>query len=162
MTHSHPKRVALAPRSLRARGFTLIELMITVVIATILMSIAIPLYQHQVREARRTDARTALSDLATREEQYYAINNAYTNTATALGYGSWPQTVGGGYYQLNAPSSISAATANTAATYTLTAVPVAGKGQDKDTDCAVFQVNQAGQQTSLNSASADSTSICWN
>src|SRR6185312_8881170 len=162
MTHSHFNRVTLAPQSLRGRGFTLIELMITVVIATILMSIAIPLYQHQVREARRTDARTALADLATREEQYYAINSAYTNLATKLGYASWPQTVGGGYYQLSAPSNINPATANTAATYTLTAVPVAGKGQDKDTDCAVFQVTQAGQQTSLNSALADSTPICWN
>ena len=162
MTPRQLSTVAIAPGSELARGFTLIELMITVVIATILMSIAIPLYQHQVREGRRTDARTALADLATREEQYYAINNAYTNAANALGYTSWPQTVGGGYYKLRAPSNINAATANAAATYTLTAVPVAGKGQDKDTDCAVFQVTQAGQQTSLNSALADSTPICWN
>lgn len=163
MTHSPPSIVAPTPRSARAQGFTLIELMITVVIATLLMSIAIPLYQHQVREARRTDARSALSDLASREERYYAINNKYTSTATDVGYTGFGSThpIGGGYYYLATPT-VGAATAASPATYTLSAFPVAGKGQDKDTDCASFQVTQTGQQTSLNSASADSTPICWN
>ncbi|HEX5208338.1 MAG TPA: type IV pilin protein [Steroidobacteraceae bacterium] len=161
MTHSHLNRVTLAPQSLRGRGFTLIELMITVVIATILMSIAIPLYQHQVREARRTDARSALSDLASREERYYAIKNVYSTTATDLGYPNWPETIGGGYYQVTAPTVV-AATATTPASFSITATPIAGKGQDKDTDCASFTVTSTGQNTSLNSASADSTPICWN
>jgi len=125
------------------------------------MSIAIPLYQHQVREARRTDARSALSDLASREERYYAMKNVYTNTASELGYGGWPQTVGGGYYVVNQPA-ITSATGTTAASFSLNATPVAGKGQDKDTDCAKFLVSSTGQNTSLNSALADSTPICWN
>jgi len=145
----------------RSAGFTLIELMITVVIATILLSIAIPLYLHQIRESRRTDARSALLDLAAREERYFDSNNAYTDVATNLGYVSWPQTVGSGYYQISKPTNVQAATATTPATFTLTATPIAGKGQDKDTDCQSFSVTQAGQDTSTNSASADSSSICW-
>lgn len=161
MTHRHLNAVTLVPPSARAGGFTLIELMITVVIITILVSIALPLYQHQVREARRTDARSALSDLASREERYYAINNKYSSTATDLGYPSWPHNVGSGYYTIAQPT-VGAATANLAATFTIIATPVAGKGQDKDTDCASFQVTQTGQNTSLNSGGSDSSPICWN
>lgn len=161
MRHNDHSSVTRAPGAVRAMGFTLIELMITVVIASILMSIAFPLYQHQIRESRRTDARSALLDLASREERYYAMNSAYTSTASNLGYTGWPQTVGGGYYVVNAPSNINPASATAAATFTITATPVAGKGQDQDSDCQTFQVIQSGQDTSTNSAGADSTAICW-
>ena len=159
MTNSHHDMVACA--RVRARGFTLIELMITVAIAAVLMSIAFPLYLHQIRESRRTDARSALLDLASREERYYSMQNAYSSTATDLGYTAWPQTVGSGYYQLSQPANISAATATTPATFTLTAVPIAGKGQDKDTDCQSFVVTQTGQETSTNGAGVDSSATCW-
>jgi len=49
-----------------AAGFTLVELMIVVVIASILLAIAVPSYMTQVRESRRTEAKTALLDLAGR------------------------------------------------------------------------------------------------
>lgn len=161
MSHSDHSTVTRAPGAVRALGFTLIELMITVVIASILMSIAIPLYQHQIRESRRTDARSALLDLASREERYYAINSTYTNSATNLGYTGWPQTVGGGFYQINQPTNVNAGTATQAPTFTLTAVPITGKGQDQDSDCKTFTVTQTGQETSTNSATADSSAICW-
>ena len=161
MTHSHHDTIAFAPGPVRLRGFTLIELMITVTIAAVLMSIAFPLYLHQIRESRRTDARSALLDLASREERYYSMQNAYTSSATALGYTGWGIPIGSGYYQLGQPSNINAATATTPATFTLTATPVAGKGQDQDTDCQSFTVTQTGQETSTNSASGDSSAICW-
>lgn len=150
------------PASLgRSAGFTLIELMITVVIATILLSIAIPLYLHQIRESRRTDARSALLDLAAREERYFDSNNAYTGVASNLGYsgfGSGFPVGSGQYYYIDAPT-----VSNTAnpPTFSLEAQPLAGKGQDLDSDCQTFTVTQTGQQTSTNSASADSSATCW-
>ena len=82
---------------------TLIELMVVVVIATILMSIAVPSYMSQVRQSRRIEAKTALLDLAGREERFFStsVNGAnYSQTSTDLGYpvGAWPQVVGSGYY----------------------------------------------------------------
>lgn len=161
MTHSHPSTAGPAPGAARAQGFTLIELMITVVIASILMTIAFPVYLHQIRESRRTDARSALLDLASREERYYAINNVYTDVATNLGYASWPQTVGSGYYNINQPTNVTPPTATSAATFTLSAAPIAGKGQDRDSDCQTFTVTQTGQETSTNGGGADSSSTCW-
>lgn len=160
MSHSDHTTVTRAPGAMRALGFTLIELMITVVIASVLMSIAFPLYQHQMRESRRTDARSALLDLASREERFYAINSTYSTTATDVGYPSWPETVGSGYYQISTPTVV-AATATAPAKFSVTATPIAGKGQDQDSDCASFTVNSAGQDTSTNSATADSSAICW-
>jgi len=69
-------------------GFTLIELMIAVAIVGILAAIAIPSYTSYVQKARRTSAKTALLDLASREAKYYSTNNAYTNSMTNLGYAS--------------------------------------------------------------------------
>jgi type IV pilus assembly protein PilE len=140
----------------RARGFTLVELMITVVILTILLSIAVPLYLHQIRESRRTDARSALLDLASREERYYATNNVYTNSASALGYTTWPQTVGSGYYQIASPTIVPA-TGAAPASFSLTATPVAGAGQDQDSDCTSFTVDSTGQE----SATGADPSVCW-
>ena len=46
-------------------------------------------------------------------------------------------------------------------TFTVTATPVSGKGQDKDKDCASFTVDQAGRQASKDSTAADSSAKCW-
>src|ERR1700733_13568803 len=96
-------------QSLRGRhpeaGFTLVELMVVIVIATVLLSIAIPGYQTQIRKSRRTEARTAVLDLASREERFLSTANNYSQTTTDLGYsGTFPVTVGAGYYTLNVTS----------------------------------------------------------
>jgi type IV pilus assembly protein PilE len=140
--------------------------MIAVVVATVLVSIAIPSYINQVRKSRRTEAKTALLDLAGREERYFNTNNAYSNVAANLGYAAaGPATitnfdVGSGYYQVTVPVPTLGTTA-APATYTITAVPKPGNDQVKDTSCASFTVTSAGVQSSLDSGNADSTATCW-
>src|SRR5215469_3360224 len=93
----------LQPAAGSSRGFTLIELMVVVVIATILLSIAVPSYKSQVRQSRRTEAKTAILDLSGREERYLSTNpSAYTNNPTFLGYGGFGvgNPIGSGYYYL--------------------------------------------------------------
>jgi type IV pilus assembly protein PilE len=143
------------------RGFTLIELMVVVLIGAILISIAGPTYMTHIRKSRRTEARTALLDLASREERYLSSNNAYTNTAANLGYAALPATIGNGYYTLTVSAPV-AATATAPASFTATTVPIAGKGQDKDVMCVSFTVDSTGKQSSVNSSGTDSTSTCWN
>jgi|HubBroStandDraft_1064217.scaffolds.fasta_scaffold01509_2 type IV pilus assembly protein PilE len=151
----------------RAGGFTLVELMIVVVIVTILLSIAVPSYMSSIRESRRTDARTALLDLAGREESYNASMNAYTNVATNLGYTAWPQSIGSGYYQITTPcvAAYGAAlacdlnpNAPTGPSYYITATPIAGTSQASDTQCTSFSVDSQGNQFSTGTAPA---TTCW-
>jgi type IV pilus assembly protein PilE len=68
-----------APR--RSRGFTLIELMITVAIVAILSAIALPAYTTYVQRSRVPPALDALSALATRLEQRYQDTGNYANAA---------------------------------------------------------------------------------
>ncbi|MDB6107650.1 MAG: pilE1 [Gammaproteobacteria bacterium] len=151
----------LISRAATSAGFTLIELMITLVVASILVTIAVPAYTNQIRKSRRTEARMALLDLASREERFMSTQNSYTASAANLGYSALPTNVGSGYYALQAPVVV-AATATAPATFTVSALPVTGGGQDKDTSCAVFKVDSTGKQSSTDSSNTDSTTTCWN
>jgi len=61
-------------------GFTLIEVMITVVIISILASIAYPSYQEFVKRGNRTEGQAFLSEVAARQERYFAQNNNYVTS----------------------------------------------------------------------------------
>ena len=65
----------------RQRGFTLIELMITVAIIAILAAIAFPSYQDSLRKSRRTDGKNALTQAMAIMERYYTERNTYATAA---------------------------------------------------------------------------------
>jgi type IV pilus assembly protein PilE len=143
-------------------GFTLIELMVTLVVASILLTIAIPAYFTQIRESRRTEAKTALLDLAGREETLYSTQNLYSTVPTTVGYsgGAFPIQVGSGYYSVNVLVPNPAAPA-AQPSFIITATPVAGTSQAKDAPCQSFSVDQLGNQTALNAAGGVNSTTCW-
>jgi len=86
------------PGSQEARGFTLIELMVTLAIAAILAAIALPSYRQYIIRSNRTAAQTQMMDIANREEQFLLANRVYANKTTlqANGY-ALPSEIGTNY-----------------------------------------------------------------
>src|ERR1700733_1167388 len=87
----------------RDRGFTLVELIVAMVILATLAAIAIPSYSIYVLKSHRTEAKSALLDLASLEERYFSTAGTYSLNPTDLGYNypagtSFP--VGTGYYNI--------------------------------------------------------------
>ena len=143
----------------RQSGFTLIELMVVIIIIGILVKIAVPAYTASVQRSYRTDAKTALLDLATREEKYYSVNNQYTATLSNLYPGTTAtqlnvQSSGASYYTISAPT-VTAATTTSVAAFTASAVPVAGTSQAND-PCGTFTISSTG----ATSVSGSATN-CW-
>jgi len=146
-------------------GFTLIELMITVVIVSILASIAIPAYNAQIRKSRRTEAKTALLDLAGREERYFSTAGKYSDQAVNLGYSSPTPAVsvlpvGSGYFTVtvNYTPGSSTATPPTLDTYSIVATPVGDQANDT---CTQFRVDSTGLQTATSPTDPNASVDCW-
>ena len=108
------------------KGFTLIELMITLAVIAILSAIAYPSYQDHVRRGVRSQGQQFLMDLAQRQEQFFLDNRGY---ATDLGNGagllnmSIPVEVSN-KYTLQQPFAVN--NAATPPTFTLVLTPIAG------------------------------------
>lgn len=66
-------------------GFNLIELIVTLAIIAILISIAVPGYQNYSMRGNRTDAIDSLQAIINAQELYYTDNNTYTTDLTELG-----------------------------------------------------------------------------
>lgn len=158
-------------RDRRSAGFTLVELMVTVAIATILVTVATASYNTYVRKSHRTDAKTALLDLAGREEQFYSTTNTYSGTPSDLGYGAsgatFPMTVGSGYYQVNVsfcnPTPGNLCSGSNVSTFTVSATAYT-TDQQQDSQCLYFSVDNTGKQFSSNNLSGsgtDTTTTCW-
>jgi type IV pilus assembly protein PilE len=144
----------------RTSGFTLVELMITVVIVAVLASLALASYSKYVIRAHRTEGRNALLALASAQEKYYLANNTYAGTAisltaappTGLGLGLNGTQTQNGWYTV-------AITAGSANGYTATATTTGS--QTTDADCQVFTVTQAQAETATNSGGTDNSTTCW-
>ncbi len=145
---------------------TLLELVIAMVIVGIMASIAIPSYTSYVLKSHRTEAKTALLDLASMEERYFTTQNVYSVLTTDLGYaGAWPVTVGTGYYQVQAPVVIAAVPPTAAipggapATFSITALPIGV--QVNDAACASLTITSAGVK-SATGTDPNANVDCWN
>jgi type IV pilus assembly protein PilE len=140
-----PTRANVQSHEGRERGFTLIELMITMAIVAILATIAYPAYRNYVLRGQVVSATNGLTTVAANMERYFQDNRTYLAAngftppcTTAATYGSFSVSC-------NGPSG---SLAGTGLGYTLAAV---GSGQ---TNGFVYTLDQTGTQGSAVAAPA--------
>ncbi len=133
------------------RGFTLIELMITVAVVGILAGIAIPAYKEYVQKSRRAEAIAGLQDLRLEQAKYRANNPQYAGDLATLGWTDLATDA----YVFSVESSSSTAFLITAKPDSSTST---GADQANDADCLVFAVNQDGPTTD---GGGSDIATCW-
>jgi type IV pilus assembly protein PilE len=72
------------------RGFTLIELMITVAVIGVLVAVAYPSYLGQIRKSSRSAAQQFMADVASREQQILLDQRSYVAVAATANFANSP------------------------------------------------------------------------
>jgi type IV pilus assembly protein PilE len=123
-------------------GFTLIELMIVVAIIAILGAIAIPSYNSHVLRGKRAEGRSALMDLAAREERYFSDNNRYTANLANLNYADPGSCTAAGTQTETCKYTVTAAVSGANdKNFTVTATPTF-----EDTECGALTITNTGDK----------------
>lgn len=143
----------------RARGFTLIELMIVVAIVGIIAAIALPAYTSYISRARRADARTQLLQASQFMQRFYTANDQYRDARSGASNSTdaMPANLkrspadGAQVYALTVDASASA--------YTLTMAPLGGSPMAND-PCGSFTLSSTGVR-GIVTTSSKTRDECW-
>jgi type IV pilus assembly protein PilE len=122
-------------------GFTLIELLVAMLVMIILSSVAVASYRSFSEDARRTTAITALTDAASRQEQFFLDNKSYTKIVGGGGI-NVSTTVDGGYYTLGIVDPSAACPLTRC--WVLQAVP---QGTQANDNCGTLRYDSDGDRT---------------
>lgn len=163
-----------------AKGFTLIELMITVAIIAILAKVALGAYQDSVLKGKRAQGRAAIAELLLQQERYMTQRNCYlgfsstTSGATVAAYntgecgGTAPtfsssnpfpfkyysgDTASNSAYLLSVGRCSSGSFADC---MQITATP-----QSSDPQVGNLQATSTGSKTCTGTAASSNPKLCW-
>jgi type IV pilus assembly protein PilE len=136
-----------ATMKFRLRGFTLIELMVTVAVVAILAAIAYPSFLDQVRKSRRSAGKAVLLQTVQNIERFYTLSNSYASAVTSV-VGASGVLSENGYYLVTSASA-------TSSTYSLSATPQGGQASDRCQTLTIDQLAQKGTSSGL------PVSECW-
>lgn len=150
LTRTRPRRI----RAAAFRGFTLIELMITVAIIAIIAAIAFPSYTNYVTRANMAEGKVLVMNTAQALERCYTRFSSYRAVdGCNLGL---PLESENGWYRITASGSSFAV-----ATFNVAAVPQ-GIQATRDTKCGNFVLNERGQRNvGLAGGNQNIVRDCW-
>jgi type IV pilus assembly protein PilE len=164
------------------RGFSIVELLVTLVILGILTAIAVPMYSSYLVRGQRAAAKTVLLQTAQAMERFYTACGNYDNGASSgngpCGTANYP--LGASYVagtcNAVAPPSPAATTycvqgaASNANTYQLTATPCgdsgancgpAGNASFTDPQCDVLTIDNTGKRGVAGTTPQAMAGTCW-
>lgn len=145
----------------KGRGFTLLEVLITVSIVSILAMIAIPSYTKSIVKSKRRAAEVCLSSFATQMERFYTTNLRYcVDTTPADGVcdsATFTLPTLDCSNNSNTGRDYTYSATVTALTYTVTAAPTTAQST-RDAACGSLSLDQTGTK---GASGASGASACW-
>ena len=144
-----------------ARGFTLIELMITVVIIGILAAIAYPSYQAYLARSRRSEAQQFMQTMDSRQKQVLIEQRAYATAPNALnvamsGWACSATQCENTYYTITFDPEVD--NADTPPSYSICASPKASQVNDGS---LILTHNGSKQRLTGTTACSGGTAVSW-
>ena len=131
-------------------GFSLVELLIVIALIGILTTVAVGFFGDRAVAAKRTEGRSAPQTAAGTLEKCKSLYGNYAiGAGSNCSYADF-QTESG-YYDITAVMNA------TNTTFVLTATPVAGASQARDTDCTSMTLTNTG----IEGGTGADTTECW-
>ncbi len=140
-------------------GFTLIEVMVTLVIVAITASYALASYRRQLLRSYRLEAVQGLLAAAAEQEKFHLAQGRYGDRLDSATNDEppglpVPSITPHRRYQMAIEFA-------DAAVFRIVATPLANGGQTGDADCRLFSIDESGRRQARDAAGNDSTTRCW-
>lgn len=141
----------MAAGNAKTRGFTLLEVMITVAIVGILAAIALPSYADYVTRSKIIDGTTKLGDFKAKMDKYFMDNRTYLNGVTC---GITPPVPSAAdYFQITCGPP-----PPTGTTFLIRATGIPAKGMSA---LFVYTINEFNAKTSAGPGGTYTAPNCW-
>lgn len=140
-------------------GYSLIELVVTLVILAILTAVALPGYRQSILRANRAVATLALLEVATRQQRYWQERQRHSESFAALGLAD-PYCLDATADAVGCDRAIYALRLDWLEGRYLGVSAVAVNAQAADADCAVLIYGRLGERRVAGGYSA-SPQRCW-